>query len=234
MLNIIALVISTLCFVTIIAVVAAFIYRQNTIKQRLEDRINNLTQQINEVNTYKYLADREQQQRMTAFENELLSVKRNYITKKEIADGITTNRLSAYDINSTNVVAGDITTKKLVGGDVKGEFITTQQITTYTPNSAQSQDLSGNVLDCNSIATTRSTKSLYDTQGPFAPDMKLKSMIDTNKVNESQCDVKFDYATVDAPNMSAGTDRRRFTYTNSGNVWTAKVMDGPLSGTTLY
>jgi hypothetical protein len=235
MLNIIAIIISALCFVTIIGVVAAFIYRQNTIRKELEDRIAGLTQQINEVNTYKYLADREQQKRMTSFENELLSVKRNYITKKEISQGITTNRLSAFDINSTNVVAADITTKSLVGGDVKGDFITTQQITTYTPNSKGNMDtMDAEELSCDNFLTKKSTKALYDKEGPFAPNMFLKNILETNKVNASQCDVKFDYASVDAPNASAGTDKRRFTFAKDGNTWVAKVMDDPLSGTSLY
>jgi hypothetical protein len=57
--------------------------------------------------------------------------------------------------------------------------------------------------------------------------------IKANKVNDTQCDIQYNYIPV-GKTASAGDDKRRFTFIRDANqVWDVSVMGDYLSGITI-
>lgn len=88
-----AAVISILCFLCIIAVTVFLLIRDSYIKKDFEARVEEVANKINDVNMFKYNADKSQMIHITNMEDTMNYVQKNYVKKEDIANGVTTDKL---------------------------------------------------------------------------------------------------------------------------------------------
>ena len=85
--------ISIVCFLCIVAVTVVLLVRDNYIKKECEARVNEITSKINEVNQFKYNADKSQYSRISDLEEAVNHFQTHYVLKKDMMKGVTTDSL---------------------------------------------------------------------------------------------------------------------------------------------
>jgi hypothetical protein len=98
--------ISLVCVLAIIAVTIILLFRDNNVRKECEGRIKALAEKVNEVNNFKYFADKTQYTRLNNLENTVNKVQKTYVSKDELAQGVNTKNISAENINS-NIIEGN-------------------------------------------------------------------------------------------------------------------------------
>jgi hypothetical protein len=88
------------CFFCIIAVTVVLLLRDNYIQKGCETRVKEITDKINEVNRFKYNADKSQYTRLSELENTVGIVKNNYVTKADMNKSLTTDSLVVKNIST--------------------------------------------------------------------------------------------------------------------------------------
>lgn len=88
-----AAVISILCFLCIIVVTVLLLIRDSYIKKDFESKLQGVANKINDVNMFKYNADKSQMIRITDMEDTMNHIQKSYVKKDDIANGVTTNNL---------------------------------------------------------------------------------------------------------------------------------------------
>ena len=129
----VTLLISLLCLVLIIVVTVILIYRDYETKLEVQRRIDVITNEINEVNTYKYLADKKQQDRLLGLELEIDSVKKNYVSKQQLQNGFKTEYIDVKSLAANKLQSSDITSAQITSKDYTGDNIKIQRLQTYIP-----------------------------------------------------------------------------------------------------
>jgi hypothetical protein len=112
-------VISILCMFCIITVTVFLLIRDNYVKKDFEAQLKHITSKINEVNMFKYNADKSQNIRITDMQDTMNYVQQNYVKKDDIANGVTTDNLVVKNMKTDYAriqeaeVEGSLNSKKM-------------------------------------------------------------------------------------------------------------------------
>ena len=93
-------IISLICFLSIVAVTILLVVRDHYIKKQCEARVADIANKINEINKFKFYADRSQYDRLQDLETAVNSVQRNYVKKQDLANQVNTRMLVAQNVRA--------------------------------------------------------------------------------------------------------------------------------------
>jgi hypothetical protein len=77
--------------------------RDNYIKKDCEARLRDIANNINNVNMFKYNADKSQYNRIANLEESINSVQQEYVKRDDMIKGVTTDKLEAKNIKTEYV-----------------------------------------------------------------------------------------------------------------------------------
>lgn len=190
------------CFFCVVAVTIVLVIRDNYIKKQCEVRVTDAVNRMNEVNKFKFYADRSQQSRITELEDSMNYVQRNYVKRADIEKNVVTNKiitssLTADTANMTNAeIQETIKSKNYITSDGKSTLPNTRQecvnVETFVDNVASfAKSSTGTAIAENSFAERAymnnvTAGTLDGTTATFgymdAGDSKFKNS-DIGKVN---------------------------------------------------
>lgn len=135
-----AILVSGLCLILIIVITIVLVLRDIAVKKDLQAKLDNVVNQINEVNTYKYLADKQQQTRMTSLENAMDEIKKTYVSEEALKESITTRSIKVSDLNADNLKSSSISS-----GNFTGDNVQVQKLTTFADTTTKAPDTTTNI-----------------------------------------------------------------------------------------
>lgn len=134
--NDIALFVSGICLILIIVITIVLVLRDISVKKDMQAKLDSVVNQINEVNTYKYLADKQQQTRMASLENDMDMIKKTYVSEEALKESITTR-----SINVTDLKADSLKSSNISSGSFTGDNVQVQKLTTFGNASVNAPDI---------------------------------------------------------------------------------------------
>lgn len=206
------------CFFCIIVVAVVLLLRDTYIQKDCENRVKEITDKINEVNRFKYNADKSQFNRLTELEDTVDYVEANYVRKDDMSKGVITDNLVAKNIKTSSAtineaeIQGSLHSKGFGMVDPNGDGEATEQCVTLeefynsplmegfvdAPKDAKKQPEEGVMGE----PRFPQTKAELKAQGLVAQgyDLSVKEGVDVQNMDVlsfSASQAKMKYATLD-------------------------------------
>jgi len=137
-----------LIIIVLILIIAVLYIIIKTMRNDYNNKIANLTDQINNSQYYEYKFDKKNKTNLTELQDSFNEKSKTYVTKSDIARNIATQNLASNMIKTYKLQAGDYITSNdiignnLIGYDIQGK----NKITTGNANLKSNGDINGKKL----------------------------------------------------------------------------------------